>query len=467
MSQEEEMKVKFWQVLTVTVVFCLILAACQPQPTPAPAPAVEEVQPTEAPPPVEEPTVAEEPEPTEAAEPAEGAIDCMGAQAGDKLTVMYQWSGGEEEKINAIFKPLVDACGISIVAESTRDLAVLDTKVQSTPPDILFWPTTAPLSLYRDKLKELSTVGANADNYAKYWVEMGSQDGKWFAIPVKADIKTIIWYSPTQFEAFGYQTPTTFDELDALVEKMVADGNIPWSMGMESGAATGWTGSDFIQDLLLVQQGPEYVSKLITGEVAYNDAGVLKAYQTYSKWASDPKYTVGGGEGTVSTPFLDAIYKVFSDKPEAMMVKQSGFAGGEIVKKYSNLEYGVDFDFFQFPGAKGMQGGADFMMAFDETPAAKAMVAYLTGAAGAETWATTGFDLSPNKLAVGKYTDAQLTKKAEMLANASGFTPDLGDTIPAPFGEAEWKAVIVAAQAGNIQAALDTAAKAQAEALKK
>jgi alpha-glucoside transport system substrate-binding protein len=455
------MKTQSYRIVVVFVALALLLAACTPAvtPTEAPTPATEVPQPTEVSP-------TEAPQPTEA-QPVGGAIDCMGASTGDKLAVMYQWSGAEEEKINAIFKPLIDACGIEITAESTRDAAVLDTKAKSTPPDILFWPTTSPLSLYPDKLIELTSLGAKADNYAQYWVDMGTVDGKWLAIPVKADIKSIIWYSPAQFEAFGYKVPTTFEELDGLVEKIVADGNIPWSMGMESGAATGWTGSDFIQDLLLVQQGPQYVLDIISGKVSYNDAGVMQAYEVYSKWASSDKYTVGGAEGTVSTPFLDAIYKVFSENPEAMMVKQSGFAGGEVVKKYPDLQYGTDYDFFAFPGAQGMQGGADYMMAFSDSAAAKALVTYLSSAIGAENWAKVGFDLSPNKIASGKYTDTQLTKKAEALASAAGFTPDIGDTIPAPFNEAEWKAVIVAAQAGDIKAALDTAAQAQVEALKK
>ena len=38
-------------------------------------------------------------------------------------------------------------------SESTRDDAVLDTKAKSTPPDVLFWPKTAPLSLYTEQLQ--------------------------------------------------------------------------------------------------------------------------------------------------------------------------------------------------------------------------------------------------------------------------------------------------------------------------
>ncbi len=392
-------------------------------------------------------------------------IDCMGASPGDQINLIYQWSGAEEEKANAIFQPFVDACGVEIVAESTRDEAVLDARVKSDPPDLLFWPTTAPVTLYGDELMDLGQLGVDASNYADFWIGLGSSGGRWLALPVKADIKTIIWYSPVQFDAFGYTVPTTFEELDALVEQMVADGNVPWSMGFGSGPATGWTGSDFIQDMLLVQQGPEYVMGLIDGTVSYDDAGVAQAYETYANWASSETYTVGGATGTVNTGFLDAIYQVYSDPPEAMMVKQSGFAGGEVVAQYPDLEYGVDFDFFAFPGAQGMQGGADFMMAFSDSPATMALVTYLTSAEGASSWARAGFDLSPNIWAVGKYTDPQLAKKADALAGASGFTPDIGDSIPAPFGEAEWAAIIEAVQGGEIPAALADAAAAQREAL--
>jgi len=389
----------------------------------------------------------------------------MGATAGDKVTMLYQWSGLEEENLNKILQPLVEACGIVLAPESTRDHALLDTRVEAgTPPDIAFW-TQAALDLYQDRLVPIDQAGGNANSYAGFWKDLGSRGGKWLGMMVKADIKSIIWYSPAVFDAYGYTVPGTWAELDALVEQMVADGNVPWSMGMESGDATGWTGSDFLQDIMLVQQGPQYVTDLINGKVAYDDAGVKQAYETYGKWAKDAKYTVGGADGTVSIGFLDAIYKVFSDPPEAMMVKQSGFAGGAVKEQYPSLEYGIDYDFFGVPGAQGLQGGTDLMMLFNANPAAKAVVAYLSSEAGAKKWAEVGFDLSPNKHAVGAYTDTALAKKANILATAEGFTPDIGDTIPGGFGSAEWKAIVdYVNDAADLDAALAEAAKVQAAA---
>ena len=445
------------KVFAVIMVASLFIVACQPATTP-----------TAAPPPATEPPMTEPPmtEPPMTEPPAMSEIDCMGAQPGDEISMFYQWSGQEEERLNQILQPLVDACGIVLKPESTRDQALLDTRVQAgTPPDIAFW-NVVQLAQYQDKLKAMTDLGVNGANYADYWKTIGTVNGRWLGLPVKADPKTLIWYSPANFAAFGYQVPTTWDELDALVEKMVADGRVPWSMGLESGDATGWTGSDFIQDILLVTQGPEYVTNIMNGTVPYNDPGVKAAYEIYGKWAKDPKYTVGGAEGTLSTGFVPAILKVFSDPPEAMMVKQSGFASGEITKQYPDLVYGQDYDFFGVPGAKGLQGGSDWMMAFSDKPAVKALVAYLSSNKGGEAWAQAGFDVTPNIAGTNAYTDPALLKKGAILKNATGFTPDIGDTIPGGFGSAEWKAIVDYLNGGDLDAALQAAADVQAEALK-
>ncbi len=396
---------------------------------------------------------------------AQSTIDCKGASSGDTVSVLYQWSGQEETHFNNIVAPLADACGIVFEPESTRDQALLDTKVQAgTPPDVAFW-TKAAVIRYQDQLQEMDQLGADAANYADWAVEQGTIDGRWIALPVKADIKTIIWYSPAEFEARGYAVPTTWEELNALVEQMVANGDIPWSTGFESGDATGWSGQDFIEDILLTTQGPEYVQSVIDGETPFNDAGVKEAFEIYGKWASDPAYTVGGAEGTLSTNFNDAIYRVFADPPEAMMVKQSGFAGGQIASKYPDLVYGTDYDFFNFPGAKGLQGGADLMLAFSDSPAVQALVTYLASADGAQNWAKEGFDLTPNLQGAGAYTDPALIKKGEALAETSGLVNSMGDAIPGGFAKAEWTAIVNYVNGGNLDEQLANAAAAQAEAL--
>jgi alpha-glucoside transport system substrate-binding protein len=467
------------KLLAVIAIAAFVFAACTPIediPTeeipilpeePVDEPTEEPVEePTEEP--IEEPT--EEPvedpteEPTEETE--EMAIDCMGAEEGAEITMLYQWSGVEEENLNSILQPFVDACGVTISPESTRDQALLDTRVQAgTPPDIAFWNVTQ-LEQYQEQLFPMTELGVHEENYADFWVNFGSVDDQWLGLPVKADPKTLIWYSPTNFEEADYSIPETWDGLTELVEQMVADGRIPWSMGFESADATGWTGTDFIQDILLVQQGPEYVRGIIDGSIPYNDEGMREAWEIYGAWATSEEYTVGGAAGTVSNGFNDAILLVFSDPPEAMMVKQSGFAGGTIIETYPDLEYGTDYDFFGVPGAQGLQGGSDWMMSFSDKAAVKALVAYLSSDMGGQKWAEVGFDLTPNQAGSGYYTDEALQNKADILTNADDFVPDIGDTIPGGFGSAEFTGVTDYVNGSReLSAILDELADVQQEAL--
>ena len=396
-------------------------------------------------------------------EAATGGLDCMGAAQGDEVSILAQWSGEEEELFMSAIAPVVDACGLTVAYEASRDQAVVDTRVQSGDAwDIVIWPTRGPALSYADQLQSLEAVGADASNYADALVSAGSSADAWLTIPVKVDPKSVVWYSPAAFEAAGYSVPTTWDDFVALADQMVADGVVPFSMGFESGDATGWTASDFIQDILLASQGPDYVANIINGSVAYDDAGVQAAYEIYVGWATDPAYAVGGAEGSLSTGFLDAIYKPFADPPEAMMVKQSGFAGGAAAEQFPELVQGTDYDFFPFPGAQGVQVGADFMSVFNDTPAVQAVVAYLTSADGGAHWASTGFGFTPNLGASTSDYGADQAALADFLASGAA-SPDLGDSIQPTFGSAEWRAIVdTVSGASSIEAALADAAAAQA-----
>jgi alpha-glucoside transport system substrate-binding protein len=218
---------------------------------------------------------------------------------------------------------------------------------------------------------------------------------------------------------------------------------------------------------MLVQKGPDFVLGLLDGSVPYNDPGVKQAYETYGKWAMDEKYTVGGAQGTLSTPFLEAIYKPFSDPPEAMMVKQSGFAGGEVAKQFPDLKQGTDYDFFVVPGIQGLQGAVEPMMAFSDKPAVKALVSYLSSAQGGANWAKATFGLSPNKGATGNYTDPALQKLGDAISKTQGFTTDIGDSIPSGFGSAEFTGISDFVNGGDLDTILSDLAAKQAEGLKK
>ena len=97
-----------------------------------------------------------------------------------------------------------------------------------------------------------------ADNVAG-WPELATVDGKVYGVPARANVKSLVWYSPTAFADKGYEIPTTLEELTALSDKIVADGGIPWCVGIESGVATGWPITDWFEDFMLRINGARRV----------------------------------------------------------------------------------------------------------------------------------------------------------------------------------------------------------------
>lgn len=390
-------------------------------------------------------------------------FDCHGSE-GSSISILGSWAGEEEETFRQVIAPVLSACNLTLSYEGTRDLnTVLPTRVDGgAPPDIALLPNPGALKTFSAQLVALTDVAVNADNYTEGWQELGSVDGRWLGLPLKTDVKSLVWYSPIDFEIAGYEVPGTWGEFVALMDQMVADGGpAPLSMGFESGGATGWTATDFVQDILLRTQGADYTNGLVTGETAWNDEGVVAAWQLYAEWTQ--KYNAGGSDAARTTSFADAILLPFRDPAEAWMVKQSGFAGSAFVQpSFPDYVYGEDFAFFVLPTADGepvaMQVGGDFLGVFNNTPAVMAMIDYLSGPAGATAWAASGFDLTPNSAVdLTAYENPISADKARALLEAPDVSFDVGDLMPPAVGQAEFDsitAVVGGADAAETLAAL-------------
>jgi alpha-glucoside transport system substrate-binding protein len=409
--------------------------------------------------------------PTETLTPTDG-INCMGAQSGDTISMLYQWSGADEENLTKILQPLVDACGIVLKPESTQDQTLLEKQVNSgTPPDVAF-SKVSQLAQYQTLLKSMTDLGVHADNYADTWKTIGTVDGRWLGLPVKVDIKTILWYSPANFQAHGYQVPATGSEFLSLIAKMASDGNPPFSTGLVAGDATGQMGVDLVNDIILMDGSPEFFNALITGKIPYNSSlitAVKQAYMDLNLWVADDLYGAGGAQGALSTDIQGAIARVFSNSPQAMMLRLPGSAGAIIAAQYPDLKFGTGYDFFMAPGAlgTGIHGSSDWMIAFNDSAAVKALIAYLSSNQGGLMWAQVGFGVTPNNAGTNSYTDEILKKQAQILANAKTFVPDLGEAIPGGFADAERKAVVDFLKGADLDTVLNQVTAVQMQALGK
>src|SRR5690606_7010961 len=159
---------------------------------------------------------------------------------------------------------------------------VIDTQAGS-PPDIAVLPQPGLIADLASK-GLLAALGADTeawlrDNYAAgdSWVSLGTYKGAdgaaaLFAFPYKIDVKSLVWYVPENFEDAGYDVPETMEDLKALTEQIVADGGVPWCIGLGSGGATGWPATDWVEDMMLRTQPPEVYDQWYRHEIPFTDA---------------------------------------------------------------------------------------------------------------------------------------------------------------------------------------------------
>ena len=85
--------------------------------------------------------------------------------------------------------------------------------------------------------KVVEAAAAVADNVDEFfgedWKSYGTVDGKFYAAPLGANVKSFVWYSPKMFEKNGWEIPATWDDMIALSDTIAATGIKPWCAGIE------------------------------------------------------------------------------------------------------------------------------------------------------------------------------------------------------------------------------------------
>jgi len=366
-------------------------------------------------------------------EKPKGAVTVLGVWGGDELTNFQE----------AVF-PFTDETGIGMAFEGTRDLAaVLTTRVEAgNPPDLAILPNPGQMyELAEDgnliDISKFMDMDKLNTNYAKAWLDLASYDGTLYGIFYKVANKSLIWYNPTAFADGGYNIPTTWDELIALSDKIVSDGKTPWAIGFESGAASGWPATDWIEDIMLRTAGPDVYDKWVSHEIPWTDPAVKTAWETFGEIVGKEDYQYGGTTGTLTSFFGDAPASLFTDPPGAYMHRQASFITGFFPE---GVEAVTDYDFFPFPPidpAYGtpVLGGADLIVMFNDTPEARELMKYLASAQPQEIWASAGGFISPSKeVNLDSYPDELTKKMADMVVKAEVFRFDASDLMPAAVG---------------------------------
>lgn len=369
------------------------------------------------------------------------------------VRIMGVWGGTELDAFREVASQWEQQTGATVEFEGTRDLsAVLRARVEGgNPPDIAILPNPALMASFADRLQPLDQIvemDRLENDYSEAWTELGTVNGNLYGLFIKAVPKNTVWYNPAQFEQNNFEIPQTWDELIQLSDQMAGTGTAPWSMGMESQAASGWPGSDWLQEIYLRLHGPDMYDQWVNHDIPWTDPSVREAFESFGEIVAGENYIAGGVQNALATNFQDAAYLPYMDPPRAYMYFLGAFAQTFINDQFPDLEAGEGYDFFPFPTINSqyegaLTGAADVAVAFNDSEATRSFMQFMATADAWEPWVELGGFISPNRsFDASLYPDPVVQRAAEQLTEAEVFRFDADDLMPAPVQQAEFNAVL-------------------------
>jgi hypothetical protein len=143
-------------------------------------------------------------------------------------------------------------------------------------------------------------------------------------VPIAATASSVLWYPAAAFAIAGYQPPTTWDELEQLVEQMIVDGRTPWCLGLLGGEHDGAYGVDLIEDLVLGQLDSVGFDRWASGGNTLS-VPIQRALRDYHELIHVPGSVWGGPETAVRMPAaLAALQMGRGALPECWLIHASG-----------------------------------------------------------------------------------------------------------------------------------------------
>lgn len=398
---------------------------------------------------------------------------CTSQPTAPTVTVLGSWTGNEQGGFLAMVRGFEQKYGIRVDYTGTRDAsAVLASDLKDgNPPDLAVLAT--PGELRQDAAAgTLAPIDAALNparltsEYGPGWLRLMHAAGPsgamhYYAIIVKAALKSVIWYDPRNLPATDLAHLTapnlTWRQLTTLAASLAAGGTAPWCMGFEDSSSSGWPGTDWIEDILLHQSGPQAYDRWVAGTLPWTSAPVARAWQAFGQIANTPGQVRGGTGAELLTNYGQAGQPMFGSPPGCYLDHEGSFITGFYTQDRlgpagsgAHPRPGTDFRFVPFPALTAAGQGTeevagDLLGMFHDTPGARKLIAYLTTPEAQEAWISRPDSgaISVNRLVpLTDYPYSVSQDLAENLTRAADVRFDASDSMPQTMENAFYSAVL-------------------------
>ena len=369
------------------------------------------------------------------------------------ISIMVLWSGTELEAFQKVVDQFQSTTGIKVQVESVgRDLpTILITRYEAgNPPDLAVMPNPGQMAEFVARGGLVPVEGfVDLSQFPKAFVDLAKVGEHVYGVFISADLKSLVWYNPDALYAEGLAPADSWDELMYITEALASRGKVPWAVGLESGAASGWPGTDWIEDIMLRTAGPDLYDAWVAHEIPWTHPAVRRAFELFGAIVKNDAYVYGGTTGALSINFGDSPAALWDEPPGAYLHRQATFIKSFIANAHPELDLDRDVSFFVFPPidpkwGTPLLGAGDLISAFRDTPEVEAFLKYLGSAEAQAIWCGALGKLATNvNVDPSIYPDALTAQAAEILKGAQIFRFDGSDLMPAAVGAgAFWTGVL-------------------------
>jgi alpha-glucoside transport system substrate-binding protein len=305
---------------------------------------------------------------------------CAPAPQGDAVTILVPWEQGTAEyaAFQSVIRLFTKQTGITVAPPENSRATVQDLDADlnaGDPPDLVDLPSPAALDQFKGRgLRPLSIDLSHYDQPWRGLAELGT--GPVYAVPVKADIKSLLWYDK-------HLLPLPPENWQELVN--FSRHGTPWCLGLASGSASGWPGADWVAEILLSKYHvATYTGWLGGGKLWATSPEVSDAWTTWGELMGlmrRDSAIYGGPSTALQTDFRSAADGMSSGKCE--------LTHGALAA--TDLKSPADYDYVQFPSISNTQPSpivvsGDFMASFTSNPNAEKLLAFLATDEAQELW---------------------------------------------------------------------------------
>ncbi|MYW16480.1 extracellular solute-binding protein [Streptomyces sp. SID2955] len=290
------------------------------------------------------------------------------------VTLLANWTGQDERNFReAVIEPFERKYRIHVDYQgSNAESQVLGADVEAgTPPDLVVLTGPGELAEYARQKHLVALDGlVDREDFGTSWATPLA-DGHVYWFPLKADLKSIVWY------------PAGVGEQQ---RRQAVRDPARWCLGMGSGATSGWPGTDWIEDILLQRYGPDVYARWARGDLPWRSKQVKGAWTTWGGLVG-----AGGDEDLVrralKTPYQSASEPVAATPRGCLLEHQASFIRNQPAWQRADGRYAPSAQLLFGAGAtRAWEVSGDLVALLHDTPEAKKLIRHLASADAQRAW---------------------------------------------------------------------------------